>query len=172
MKGSWLANFLLALTAFAPASFIYGVVWFIERDTFGVIVCILTGLSMVVVCCVIVRKLKKDLQTLPYHAIEVEPADNEILAYLIVYMFPLITNEYSTDNWVVWIGVAIAISLLVAKAYGNQFNPVLTALGWHYFKVTDKDGRTSILITKNKMYSPKDVIPVGKITEYVLLDKS
>ncbi|MCY3542045.1 MAG: hypothetical protein OXH31_09115 [Gammaproteobacteria bacterium] len=171
MKLSFFANVLLTGSAFAPAVFIYAIVWFNQGSYFGGWICLSIGVVLLFVCWGVVRYAVNTLQSHKYYAVQVEAADSEIISFLLIYLLPLLTDDFSTQSWWAWILVAFVFCLLVARSYGYQFHPVMAILGWHFFKVTDNQGRTSVLITKNKLYNPKEEIRVGKIGEYVLIDQ-
>lgn len=172
MKLNSFALFLFTLTGFAPVAFVYALVWLEEGALNGFLLCMVLGAVGVVGCMILVWYMKKHLQSMSYVAQEVETADNEILGFVLIYMFPLITREYSTENWWAWVLVVGIVCWVVAKSYGNQFNPVLAILGWHFFKVKDRQGRSFVLITKKKMYEPNETLTVVKMADYVLLDKN
>ena len=171
MKLSFVARFVLTASAFAPASAIYAIVWFLHGSYTGVAICLSIGGLLVLICYLITKFAIKNLQSLPYAAKAIESADTETISFLLIYLLPLITNEFSTTNWGAWLFVALILCWVVSRSYGYQFNPVMALFKWHFFKVTDDRGRTSVLITKNKLYEPEAPLTVGKITEYVLIDK-
>ena len=171
MKLSFVARFILTASAFAPASAIYAIVWCVHGSYIGVVICLSIGGLLVLTCFLMTNYAIKKLQPMPYTAKAIESADAETISFLLIYLLPLMTNEFSTTNWEAWLLVALILCLAVSCSYGYQFNPVLAMFRWHCFKVTDDQGRTSVLITKNKLYEPEERLSVGKITEYLLIDK-
>ena len=171
MKLNFIFRTLFTATAFAPASFVYALVWFSQERYLGGCICIAAGVFLVLGGLGIASQAKKTLPSLPYTAKQVETADSEIIGFLLIYLLPLMTDDYSTTNWFLWILIAVVFCWLVAASYGYYFNPVLSMFGWHYFKTTDDQGRTSVLITKKRLYDPNTQLLVGKIAEYVLIEK-
>ena len=171
MKLNFPARFLFTTTAFAPVSLVYAIVWYIHESYIGMYVCIVFGILLGVSAFGIAKYAVRKLPPLRYTATQVEAADSEIIGFIIVYLLPLMTDEYSTENWWAWLTIAVVLCWLVAACYGYHFNPVMTLFGWHFFKTTDHHGRTSVLITKNKLYEPNAPLLVGKIAEYVLIEK-
>jgi hypothetical protein len=43
-------------------------------------------------------------------------------------------------------------------------------LGWHFYKVTTSDGVTYVLITRKQLRRAAELMQVGQLTEYILID--
>ena len=166
-----LAKFLLAATAFAPAALIYSIVWTMSRCYLQAAIWLAVSGVMFGMCWLIVRYALRTLQDIPYKATKVEVADNEVVSFLLIYLLPLITRDLATYNWAVWILVALILCYVVAKSYGYHFNPVLAMFGWHFYKVSDKEGMTYVLISRRRLYKADTAITVGELSDYVLIDK-
>ena len=48
--------------------------------------------------------------------------------------------------------------------------PLLGLMGWHFYKVGTKEGVTYVLITKRQLRSASEVISVGQLTEYIVIE--
>jgi hypothetical protein len=83
---------------------------------------------------------------------------------------PLFTSQFRTLQWEFWLPTAVIFILITATGYNYHFNPLLGAMGWHFYKVESKDGVVFVLITKRQIRSNKVPLKVGQLTEYILLD--
>lgn len=165
------AKFILMATTFAPAAFVYALVWVMSGCYVQAAIWFSVGGVMVALCRCVVRYALLNLQDVPYTATKVEIADNEVVSFLLVYLLPLITKDLATYNWSVWMLVALVLCYVVAKSYGYHFNPVLAMFNWHFYKVSDKEGMTYVLISKRRFYKSDTPIVVGELSDYILIEK-
>jgi len=73
-------------------------------------------------------------------------------------------------NWQVWVPAIITFAAVVATGYSYHFNPLLGLMGWHFYKVSTKEGVTYVLVTKRQLRNATETIEVGQLTEYIVLD--
>ena len=105
-----------------------------------------------------------------FTATTIEAADKENISFLLLYLLPLFTEEFSTLNWNVWIPVVLIFALVVATGYSYHFNPLLSLFRWHFYKAGTKEGVTYVLITKKQLRNATETIKVGQLTEYIVID--
>lgn len=168
---STLAKVLLALTAFAPVLLTYAAVSAMNCEYVHAVTFVITCIVLVLVCAGLLRFARTRLQSRPYRTTTVETADNEVFGLLLVYVLPLITRDLAAYNWYAWILVTLLFCLVVATSYGYHFNPLLIFLRYHFYKVTESEGMPHVLITRRRIYQTGEVLEVGRVTEYVLIEK-
>ena len=164
-------TFLLGLTAFAPALFTYAGVSALNSEYCHAIWFLFFCAVLVVVCVDFLGTAKTRIQSKYFHAATVETVDNEVFGFLLVYLLPLITRDLANYNWPVWLLVTVLFCLVVSTGHGYHFNPLLTVLGYHFYKVTEPDGIPHILITSRRIYKTGEKLIVATLTDYVLLEK-
>lgn len=100
----------------------------------------------------------------------VEAADRENIAFMLLYLSPLFTSQFGSINFNLVIPTIIIFGLMTATGYSYHFNPLLGLLGWHFYKVSSKEGVTYVLLTKKQLRKAGKVKRVGQLTEYILID--
>ena len=134
------AAFLLTATAFAPALLVYALVWIMQACYAKAIYFTTACFVLVGLCLGFMKFAKKNLQTITYIPKSIETVDSETMNFLLVYLLPLITRDLATYNWYVWLAIAIIFCGVVATSYSYHFNPLLVFFGYHFYKVSDKEG--------------------------------
>lgn len=167
---NWLAKLLLTSTAIAPVLLTYGWVAYQADKRWEAIVLLGICIALVLVCLGMIGYSKKHLERVKFSAITVEAADRENMGFLLLYLLPLFTAQFTTLNWQVWIPAIFIFAAVVATGYSYHFNPLLGLMGWHFYKVSTKEGVTYVLITKKQLRNTTETIEVGQLTEYIVLD--
>ena len=170
---SKLAKFLLTATAFAPALLTCAAVLVISGEYLiaGALVvgCVLVAL----LCGWLLRFAKYHVESMGYSTVTVESADNEVFNFLLIYLLPIVSVDWVTSNWPVWVLVALIFCVVVATGYGYHFNPLLATFPfrYHFYKVTETGGLPHVLITKRHIHKTGETLHVVRLFEYVLLEK-
>ena len=168
---SRLATFFLTLTAFAPALLVYALVW-VMHGCYWKAVYFATGCFLLVGLCLgLMAYAKKNLERITYIPKSIETVDSETMNFLLIYLLPLITRDLATYNWHVWLLIAIIFCGVVATSYSYHFNPLLVIFRYHFYKVSDKEGMSYVLITKNRLFRANESLNVGRLSEYILIEK-
>lgn len=167
---STLARILLTATAIAPVSLTYAWVAFYQGQV--LIASISLGLAgaLIVACVLLLRYVRHNIEALPFQTKSVEPADAESFGFMLLYLLPLFTDKIEMLNWELWIPLTLVFAVIIGAGYGYHFNPLLSLLRWHFYKITSVDGVTYVLITKKHLRTASSVHRVGQLTEYILLD--
>jgi len=94
--------------------------------------------------------------------------DNEVVAYVVTYLFPLVTpvGEVSVSAQLF---VLLMIVFLLSTAHAFTFNPVLSMLGYHFYEVESKTGVSYILLSSNTITDVKDVKSIGRLSNFLLI---
>ena len=168
---SKLAVFLLTATAFAPALLVYAWLWAAQCYYWEAIYSVIACFVLVVLCLGLMAYAKKNLATIPYVTKSIETVDSETMNFLLIYLMPLITRDLATYNWKAWIVIAIIFCVVVATSYSYHFNPLLVIFRYHFYKVSDKEGMSYVLITRRRLFKANEDLRVGRLSEYILIEK-
>ena len=122
-------------------------------------------------CAGVINYLRNELQAREYTTQTVATADDEIFSFLLIYLLPLVTRDLGTYNWYVWFMVTALFCLILAISYGFHANPLLSILGYHFYRVTREGGMTYVLVTTRRIYRTGETLEVAKLAEYVLIEK-
>ena len=181
---SRITKILLVSTSLAPVLLTY---WFINQVNSynqsvgfienlkcnysnGIILLLLT-LTLTCICVFLINKTKRDLESLPINVSEIKTADNESLAFILVYLLPLANQVTDKVNFAVLIFVGILFFVTVSTSNAYHFNPLLSFAGYHFYEVKLESGVTYILISKNNITNCKNIKYVAQLTEYMIIDK-
>lgn len=111
------------------------------------------------------------VERMRFRVTAVEVADDRSVAFLLVYLLPLISGYANGPPiWKVWLPIALVMCVAVLTSFSYHFNPMLGILGWHFFKTTTPEGVTYVMITKRPLHSIGESMIVGQLTEYVVVD--
>jgi len=165
-----IAKMALTSTAIAPVLLTYGWVAYQDDDTKTAVILVLACAALAWVCIRLLRYSKENLERMKFEAASVEAADRENIAFLLLYLLPLFTAQFDALNWQVWLPAVLIFAAVVATGYNYHFSPLLGLMGWHFYKVGTKEGVTYVLITKRQLRSASEVISVGQLTEYIVIE--
>lgn len=182
---SRITKILLVATSLAPILLTY---WFIDQVNsynhsinffenvccnycHSIILLIITGI-LTGLCLFLMKKTKKDLESLPINVSEIKTADNESLAFILVYLLPLANQVTDQLNIAVLIFVGVLFFVTVSTSNAYHFNPLLSFLGYHFYEVKLESGVTYILISKDNITNCKKIKYVAQLTEYMIIDKN
>jgi hypothetical protein len=167
---SFLARLSLTASALAPVCLTLAwVAWYQAENVVALVALCVAGL-LTCGCILLLRYARRSIEIIPFNAQGLEPADAESLAFMLIYLLPLFTDKVATLNWELWVPVIIVFSVIVGTGYAYHFNPLLSLLRWHFYKVTAQDGVVYILITKKHLRTAASIHRVGQLTEYILID--
>jgi hypothetical protein len=167
---STLARLMLTASSIAPVGFTYAWVAYFQGQAKVAIIAALVGVAAVILCLLVLRYARKNLEKLKFNLQTIEAADSENLGFMLLYLLPLFTDKIVTLNWELWIPTVLVFGLIIATGYGYHFNPLLGILQWHFYKITSIEGVTYVLITKKHLRSAEEPLTVGQLTEYILID--
>lgn len=168
---SKLAVFLMTATAFAPALLVYAWLWAAQCYYLEALYSVTACVVLVFLCLGLLAYARKNLQVIEYTPKSIETADSETMNFLLIYLMPLITRDLAMYNWHVWIVIAIIFCFVVSTSYSYHFNPLLVIFRYHFYKVSDKEGMSYVLITRRRLVKANEELRVVRLSEYVLIGK-
>lgn len=167
---NWLAKLLLTSTAIAPVLLTYAWVAYQANEIQQAQALLAGCIVLCLICAWMLRYAKKNLERVAFAATSVEAADRENVGFLLLYLLPLFTSQFSALNWQIWVPSILIFAVVIATGYSYHFNPLLGLMGWHFYKVGTKEGITYILITKKQLRNAAEKVSVGQLTEYIVID--
>ncbi len=164
-------KFFFVLTSFAPVLF---TLWFSKFSKNWHLIDGLWYLIITVVlilfCFLIIKSSEKYLEKITINIKSLSTSDKEIIAFIIVYLLPLI-NKYSlqiNSKLLIFVIALLFISVWTTNSY--HFNPLLGLFGYHFYEVTTEGDVTYILITRENLVNTKKIKTVVQISDYMLLE--
>lgn len=167
---SRVARVLLTATAVAPVGLSYAWVSYTQGQLKVMMISLVVSAVALASCVYILRYAQAHLEKISFRIQAIEPSDTENLGFMLIYVLPLFTDKIENLNWAAWMPIVVMFSLVVGSGYGYHFNPLLSLLGWHFYKVTSSDGVTYVLITRKHIRTVSEALTVGQLTEYILID--
>lgn len=174
---------LLVLTSLAPILITYWFVSQVEEYNASIsflenLMCnytvglglLLTTLVLIALCYFLLTKTKRELEVIPVSISEIKTADNESLAFILVYLLPLASQVTDKINIAVLIFIGVLFFFTVSTSNAYHFNPLLSFLGYHFYEVKLENGVTYILISKNNISDCKKIKNVSQLTEYMIIE--
>jgi len=113
---------------------------------------------------------QRNIESFDFAPQTIEAADTESLGFMLLYLFPLFTDQISNLHWELWAPIIAIFSVIIATGHSYHFNPLLGLAQWHFYKVTSSDGVSYVLITKKHIRTAAEHLRVGQLTDYMLLD--
>jgi hypothetical protein len=167
---SGLAKVLLTSTALSPIALTYASVAYAAGFRLQAMTLLMLFLLLLSICLLLLRFARKRLERLNFKVETIEPADRENISLLLLYLLPLFTVRFSDLDWKMW-GVPAGIFVFLnIVGSGHHFNPMLALLKWHFYKVGTNEGVSYVLITRKRLKNASEVITVGQLTDYIVLD--
>jgi hypothetical protein len=166
-----LGKLVLMLTSLAPILGAFAVNSFAQTDwTIGGLY--LAGCaSLGLICWLVLRRCRKVLPEEPLTTKKVKTADKEVLAFLLVYLFPLFTKDLIfTGNWFTPAYILVIIAFCVYHGNSFTFNPLLSMAGYHFYEVENENGMTYLLISKKTIRRHDNTLRVRELADYIYLD--
>lgn len=151
---NWFAKLMLVATSLSPIlgavairEFSHGKSWTSWGLWLGV------AMLLIVICWGLLKYVAKSGQTHIVHIKEFERKDGEVLAFLLAYLLPFVTDKDKafTDEWLTGAYVLAILALSIAHAGAFHFNPVMGLLGYHFYAVKNGDGAPILVISEKEL---------------------
>lgn len=166
---SSVARFLFAMAAISPVALVWAIVdW--ERNGLGMaqFVVLLLGAIIGFICWLLLFLSHKHLTKVSFTATEIKAVDNEVVAYVVTYLFPLVAPE-SAHGVVGQVAVVLVLAFVLATSNAFTFNPLLTLMGYKFYEVKSNSGVTYLFVSKYDITDVKRIQHVGKLSRHLLL---
>lgn len=166
------AKILLASTSLCPLLFIVSVNQFERCKSVKSGIGWLTATFVLIILCLwLLEHFSKKAEKHLLHIHEFEHKDQEMLAYLFIYILPFIRSGASTfaSEWITSICLLVILAFSIAHARAFHFNPVMGFFGYHFYAIRDSHGVSNLLISKEDLQRPNKRIQTVQITSNVYL---
>lgn len=166
---SGFARFLFALAAISPVAVVWAIVD-IERHGFSFrqAAVLSVGVLVGLMCWLLLRYARSHLTKTSFPVTEIKAVDNEVVAYVVTYLFPLVAPS-SSASLVSQALIVLVLGFVLAASNAFTFNPLLTLLGYHFYEVKGAAGVTYLLISKNDITDVKRIQHVGRLSRHLML---
>jgi len=161
---------LLILTSLAPICLVYAWVAISEDYVWAAFWLVIVAPLLAGACWLVLTKWAKKLESFPFQFQSVEPADQENISFLLLYLSPLFLDKISDVNFNILVPALGIYAFLLATSYTYHFNPLISMMGWHFYKVGTAEGVTYMLLTRKRLRNIDHIAKVGQLTGYMLID--
>lgn len=164
---------LYFFSAIAPVCITFSVVLIIQgKGIMFPVILISVSVIGVVLFIVSFRYGNKNIAPMTIRVTDVSTSDLWILGYVFSYLLPL--GNIVIDEWNLYILVGISLIISVVIPFINCAipHPLLLFGRYHFYNLTTENGISSyILISKKKIRNKKEIKMVGRIFEFLLIEK-
>jgi small neutral amino acid transporter SnatA (MarC family) len=169
---STFARLLLAFAALSPVALTWVIVDYGRRGfSQDQIAILLAALALAAICYWILILAERRLTRISFSVEEVKAVDNEVVGYIVTYLFPLIAPAGSI-NGASLLFVLLVLAFVLSAAHAFTFNPLLTIFGYHFYEVKCRTGVSYLLISKSDITDIKQIATVSRISNYLVLDQT
>jgi hypothetical protein len=127
---SRLARLLLTASAIAPVSFTYAWVAYMQSQLTVAIWAAAVGLIALNACVILLGFAQRNIESFDFAPQTIEAADTESLGFMLLYLFPLFTDQISNLHWELWAPIIAIFSVIIATGHSYHFNPLLGLAQW------------------------------------------
>jgi hypothetical protein len=171
---SRIAKFLLVVTSLAPALGAFALVE-LQRKHWIVGGGMIVAAVLLVAICFLLKLYPEwygERQRLEITA--VESTDKEAMAFMIAYLFPILTGQFPNLSemgyWLLTAYVFLILGVIVYHSNAFHFNPILACFGYHFYEVTADNGMKYLLIARQCIRTQQPDITVTRLSDYVYLE--
>ena len=170
---SFLARSSLAATSLAPMLLAYAVLYAPENWKLSVGL-LIGAIALGLVCKLILIGVQNRVPKRTIHAQSVKIADQNMMAFIVAYLFPLVFLRSADPEAVKYGVLAFVFVLLVVAIYRSNaffFNPTMALFwGYHFYEITTDQDFTYLLVSKRKIVNTKDSIQGKELSPYMFLE--
>lgn len=164
------ARFLFTSTAIAPVAVVYAYALWIDDKTNLALYVLLAAAALILIAFLFIAYVFVRLQRHTIKFTSAETADQENIAFLLLYVSPLFTDNVESLNFSIAIPVVILFLLVIMSGNNYHFNPLLNMMGWHFYKVDTADNVSRVLISRRSIRNVVNEVKVVQLTDYVIME--
>jgi len=166
------AKLLLAFSAMSPVALTWAIADY-SRSGYRKeqLIAILSAAGLTMICWGLLRIGGKSLTKITFGVDELKAVDNEVVAYIVTYLFPLVApaTDVSVPAQAFVFGL---LALVLSTSNAFTFNPIMSLLGYHFYEVKCNTGVSYLLLSKNDITDVKAITKVGRLSKHLMLDLS
>lgn len=117
---------------------------------------LVVALLLAIFCLSLLRYAAIKAEKHEFQITEFERKDQELLAFLFIYLLPFVRSENMTfaSHWLTSIYVLTVIIVAIAYVGAFHFNPVMRIFGYRFYAVKNHHGVSALLISKTDLRRP------------------
>jgi len=126
---------------------------------------------LVILCWWILGHMMEKRQTQLFEIREFERKDQELLAFLFIYLLPFVRSESATfaGQWLTSVCILAIIIVAIAHAGAFHFNPVMRLFKYRFYAVKDSHGMSNLLISKRDLRRQGEELQTVRLARDVFL---
>ena len=166
----FVARLLFTTTAIAPVALVYAyALWVDHKHGPAEFVCAIS-IGLVILALLFLAGVFNRLSKSTVKLTSAETADQENVAFLLLYVSPLFTANIEQLNFSIVVPVVILFTAVVMSGNNYHFNPLLNLFGWHFYKVGTPDSVTRVLVTRRSIRNVVGDVTVVQLSDYVIME--
>ncbi|MBC2776499.1 hypothetical protein [Parasphingopyxis marina] len=166
----FISRFLFTSTAIAPVAIVYAYALSISGEKRAALILLLAAIVLTLTALIYISLIRAKLSRKKVKFTYAETADQENIAFLLLYISPLFTSPADSLNYSIAIPVVILFLIVVMSGNNYHFNPLLNIFKWHFYKVATPDNVARVLITRRSIRNVVDTIEVVSLSDYVIME--
>lgn len=129
------------------------------------------GVGLATICWLLIQLCGQYGQRQEVTITEVERNDNEVLAFLVAYLLPIVSaeNPSFSEQWPTALYVLVILTIAYTHACALHVNPVMGLLGYHFYAVRDGDSAPRLLISRSEIHKQGEALTVVYISPTICL---
>jgi hypothetical protein len=164
------SRLLFTTTAIAPVALVYAYALWIDQKPSTAVAVAVAALALVGIALLFISAAFEKLATSKIELTSAETADQENVAFLLLYVSPLFTADVAALNFSIALPVVALFVLVVMSGNNYHFNPLLNIFGWHFYKVDTPDKVTRVLITRRSIRNVIGELSIVQLSDYVIME--
>ena len=126
-------------------------------------------ISLTGICWKIVKYKSTTGETFRIYIKEHERRDQGILAFMFIYILPLVRSSDSAllSNWTLTIIVFMIIALVIVDVGAYNINPIMRFCGYRVYEIKNRNGIKRLLITRRNSLEHEAEIQTREISHDV-----
>lgn len=160
-------------SAVSPIGIVFSLVWVIQKRTYLVpAIVMIISLSFILVFAISFKYGKNRVAPICIRVTDVSANDIWILGYIISYLLPLVSMIIEQWNFIILAIIAILVGILIPFMNSAMPHPLLVLKKYHFYQLATENGISSyVLISKRKIRNKKEIKVVGRLFEFLLIER-
>jgi hypothetical protein len=166
------AKLLLAMSALSPVTFTWAIADY-SRNGYRKeqLIALAATLILAIVSWSVLQLGSRSLTKITFNVEELKAIDNEIVAYIVTYLFPLVAPSEDI-SLPAQAAVLLILAVVLATSNAFTFNPILSFIGYHFYEVKCSTGVSYLLLSRSDLTDVKTIKKVGRLSKHLMLDLS
>ena len=126
---------------------------------------LILAITLFILLLIIIKLAKTKLEKIPIKITQITNTNKEKLLASIPYVTLLLNNNILLTSSILLLFIIITF---ITNTY--HFNPLLTLLKYHQYKITLNNNTTFILLTKKTLNNITQIKYITQLTNYIIID--